>query len=180
MQFLWLYVFIAGVGLAGVRLPGEFRPADEPSKEDWSYFMSQTNDWRLKLWNYHKNTNEKYDSWNWAWKIGWIKSCGQSPASYCDEIFKKAETDQALVVRNEYAKVLGIRYSETKNPKSSAVLLKMLQDPLNFHSNKPLFIQETILFSLKQIGGSGLADAKKITKKHPRLANYVKRLEKPG
>lgn len=180
MRLLWSLFLIAGVSQAASRLPGEFRPADEPSKQDWAYFMSQTNEWRLNLWNYHKKTNEKFDTWNWAWKIGWIKSCGQSPASYCSEIFRRAENDPALVVRNEYAKALGIRYSETKDPKSNTVLLKMLKDPLNFHKNKPLFIQETILFSLKQIGGTGLADAKKITKKYPRLATYVKRLEKPG
>jgi hypothetical protein len=179
---VWLLAFISSYSFGAARLPGEFRPKDEPSQVDWAYFMSQSIEWRTNLWSYHKKVGDTFESWNWAWRIGWIKTCVSSKeASYCSEVIQKAEKDDALVVRNELAKSLGSKYAESKNPKTVATLLRMFKDKRNFMGEKPTFIHETILFSLKQVGDyKGIADAKKLAGKHPKLLSYMDKIHKAG
>jgi len=162
------------------RLPSEFKIKDEPTREDWQYFMSQSEEWRHDLWNYHVRLKENFASWGWAWRIGWLKTCSVNPSSYCREIFTAARNDEALVVRNELAKSLGLRHSDSGNLDAIAILESMLKDQRNFRNGTPLFIQETILFSLKQIGGEAKNVAKKHSKKYDKLAKYWSRLEKAG
>lgn len=179
---VWLLAFVSSYSFSATRLPGEFRPKDEPSQEDWSYFMAQSIEWRTNLWTYHKKVGDTYESWNWAWRIGWIKTCMKvKSAPYCSEVIQKAEKDDALVVRNELAKGLGSQFAESKNPKAVAILLRMFKDKRNFMAEKPTFIHETILFSLKQVGDSeGLAEAKKLAGKHPKLLSYMDKIHKAG
>ena len=162
------------------RLPGEFKIKEEPSEEDWRYFMSQTHEWRESLWKYHNGLGETYKSWSWAWRIGWIKSCRSKKTGYCGDVFTNAIADDALVVRNEIAKTIGLRFSDTGDSEAIKNLEKMLKDSRNFRNDQPLFIHETILFSLKQIGGDGHKVAAKYAQKFDKLAKYWQRLEKAG
>ena len=182
MRIIWLVVFLSSLSFAATRLPGEFRPKDEPSKEDWAYFMSQSTDWRMNLWTYHKKLGDSFERWNWAWRLGWIKTCATAkPAAYCSEVMEKAEKDDALVVRNELAKAIGSKYAETKNPKASQTLVRLFRDKRNFPDDRPTFIHETILFSLKQIGEPrSQEEAKKLAAKHPKLLGYIQKINQAG
>ena len=182
MRIIWLLALLSGLSFGATRLPGEFRPKDEPSKEDWAYFMSQTVDWRMNLWIYHKKVGDSFEHWNWAWRLGWIKTCVTAkPVPYCSEVLSKAEKDDALVVRNELAKTIGSKYAESKNPKAAQTLIRLFQDKRNFLGDKPTFIHETILFSLKQIGDTpSLEAAKKLAGKHPKLLSYIQKIDKAG
>jgi hypothetical protein len=157
----------------------EFEVSKEPAKRDWQSFHKADPSFRSELWKYHQKRKIDFSAWSWGWRMGWVRSCSQDPKGYCADILEKALFDKALVVRAEAATQLGRIFDNTKNEKFSNLLLNALNNPKNFRNKKPLFVQQRILFAIKQIGNTkAMQESNSASKTHPDLAIYWSKISK--
>jgi len=111
--------------------------------------------------------------------MGWVRACSREPNDYCANILEQALFDKALVVRAEAATQLGRVFAGSKNEKFSNLLLKALNNPKNFRNEKPLFVQQRILFAIKQIDNNkAQKESSKASTLHPDLAVYWTKISK--
>ncbi len=149
----------------------------EPNTKDWKRFIKQPEKARKKMWNYFEARGENLGSWSWGWRIGWVRTCTFSKARFCGEILKSALFDDAVVVRSEAAVRIGKRYEDSKNATVINLLTKAYANKRNIRRGKPLFVQNRILYALRQVGGdSAIATATKLAKSHPQSQSYWSRL----
>jgi hypothetical protein len=157
----------------------EFEVSKEPEKRDWQSFHKAEPQFRAELWKYHQKRQIDFSTWSWGWRMGWVRACSNDPKGYCAEILEKALFDKALVVRAEAATQLGRNFDSSKNEKFSSLLLKALNNPKNFRNKKPLFVQQRILFAIKQIGNTNAIQQSSLaSKSHPDLAAYWTKISK--
>lgn len=116
-----------------------------PSKQDWRYFLGQSDKWRKKLWQTEANKGNGYLDWKWEWRLGWVKACTKNKAVWCDDILRRALLDRAAVVRGEAAIKVATKYRNTKNQdrwlNRLKIAYKMRQ---NYRRGKPLFVHKKI------------------------------------
>ena len=157
----------------------EFEVSKEPEKRDWQSFHKAEPGFRAELWKYHQKRQIDFSAWSWGWRMGWVRACSNDPKGYCADILEKALSDKALVVRAEAATQLGRIFDNSKNEKFSNLLLKALNNPKNFRNKKPLFVQQRILFAIKQIGHADtIEQSNTASKAHPDLAVYWSKISK--
>lgn len=157
--------------------PEAFNLKAEPGKRDWQNFLRADEKTRAKLWSYHVKKGYSLKDWSWGWRLGWVRSCTYSTQPYCRIVLKQALFDRALVVRAECAKRLGLRYENTKNEQVINLLISAYKDKRNLRNHKPMFVQNRILYALRQIGGpEALASAARLAKAHPHSHSYWQRL----
>lgn len=157
----------------------EFEVSKEPATRDWRSFHKAAPEFRKELWNYHQKRKVGFKSWSWGWRLGWVRSCANTPEGYCEQILEAALADNAVVVRAETATQLGRIFENSKNQKFSSLLINAFKNPKNYRNKKPLFVQQRILFALHQIGNEdAIAETKKISGSHPELASYWTRISK--
>ncbi len=125
----------------------------EPAKADWRYFLKEPEANRQKLWAYHTGQGHLLKDWAWGWRLGWVRACAESKEEFCGQIMRQALADKAMVVRAEAATRLGRRFDGSKDPKIVAMLGEAYRLKGNVRNGKPLFVQNRILFALRQIGG---------------------------
>jgi len=136
-----------------------FNIAAEPSSVDWKYFLNATPSFRQGLWQYHLNRGKSFKDWAWQWRLGWVRACSEVSDRYCEAVFKSALIDKAVVVRADAASRLGRLYEGTGSNWAANLLLRAAKDPRNMRHGQPLYIQQRILYALKQIGGRKTLDA---------------------
>jgi len=127
-----------------------------PTQIEWQTFNKLSPAKQQQLWNYHSSKGKKLGNWSWEWRIGWVRSClepSKRKENYCEQIIKDGLEDDALVVRSETVKHLGLSYQGSKDLKIIQLLANTYKNARNYRNQKPLFIQRYILFSLKQIQG---------------------------
>ena len=154
-----LFCTSTAVFTVAARPPG--RPADDgefpmklaPSRPDWQTFMQASDESRLKLWTYQTNRGRHLHDWSWGWRLGWVRACGRSEATFCAGVLQEALLDKAVVVRAEAASALGRRYEQSANPAVVRLLAEAYGNSRNLRRGKPLFVQRRILYALHQIGG---------------------------
>lgn len=157
----------------------EFEVSREPEKRDWQSFHKADPTFRAELWKYHQKRQIDFSAWSWGWRMGWVRACSNAPTGYCAEILEKALFDKALVVRAEAATQIGRIFDNSKNEKFSSLLLKALSNPKNFRNKKPLFVQQRILFAIKQINNTdAMRESNTASKSHPDLAVYWSKISK--
>jgi len=130
--------------------------AKSPTQAEWRTFNNLSSKKILQLWSYHSARGKKLTDWSWEWRIGWVRSClkpNNKAKNYCLKVIKDGLSNDALVVRSETAKHLGISYQGSENSKIIKMLVQAYKDKRNQRNQKPLFIQKYILFSLSQIQG---------------------------
>ncbi len=157
----------------------EFEASKEPEKRDWQSFHKAEPSFRAALWKYHQKRQIDFSAWSWGWRMGWVRACSNDPKGYCADILEKALFDKALVVRAEAATQIGRIFEDSKNEKFSNLLVKALNNPKNFRNKKPLFVQQRILFAIKQINNADALQASSTaSKSHPDLAVYWSKISK--
>jgi len=125
----------------------------EPNRKDWKRFIKQDPKKRQQMWNFYSRQSLKLGSWSWGWRIGWVRTCTFSREAYCATILKSALFDDAVVVRSEAAIQMGKRYENSQSAIVINLLAKAYDNHENFRRGKPLFVQNRILFAIKQVGG---------------------------
>ncbi len=157
----------------------EFEVSQEPQKRDWQSFHKAEPAFRAALWKYHQNRQIQFRNWAWGWRMGWVRACSRDPQGYCADILENALSDKALVVRAEAATQLGRIFDNTKNENFSNLLVQALNNKKNFRNKKPLFVQQRILFAIKQIGNeNAIKQSEIVSKSHPDLAAYWTKISK--
>lgn len=150
----------------------------EPTPSDWSHFIKSPEPRRMKLWDYQVKRGKRLKDWSWGWRLGWVRTCRLSHQVYCAEILRQALFDKALVVRAEAATQLGRRHEGSRDANTIRLLTKAFADPRNLRGGKPLFVQNRILFSLRQIGGNdAMASGRALATQHRESMVYWARLE---
>lgn len=158
-----------------------FNIKNEPQPADWRYFIKASEPERERLWAYHAGKGVKLGGWAWGWRLGWIRVCGASEKTYCQEVLTQALFDKALVVRAEAATRFGRRYEGTANDAIVSVLAKAYKNPRNIRHGKPLFVQQRILFALHRIGGTrARAEGQALAAAHTDSRAYWARLGTAG
>jgi hypothetical protein len=156
--------------------PNSTEPIDiakEPSQKDWKRFINSSETRRLKFWSYFAKRGKGFRDWNWAWRVGWVRSCTLSRKKYCAQILSYGLFDKAMVVRSEAAQRVGQRYENTKDPLAIKLLTKAYRNKANSRGGKPLFVQKRILYALRQIGGDpARTAAATLAKDHPESQRY--------
>lgn len=187
-MFLTLPALYCRVALAAIS-PGSapraaqtaetFNIAAEPMPSDWKYFLNAPASFRQGLWQYNIERGKELKHWAWQWRLGWVRACTESADQYCQQIFKAALSDRAVVVRADAAARLGRRFAGTSNSWAAGLLLAAARDPRNLRHGQPLYIQQRILFALKQIGGSkNLLAAETIARANKKSAAYWDKLNR--
>ncbi len=157
----------------------EFEVSKEPQTRDWQSFHKANPAFRAELWKYHQKRQIQFKDWAWGWRMGWVRACSHDPQGYCADILEKALSDKALVVRAEAATQLGRIFDNTKNENFSNLLVLSLDNRKNFRHKKPLFVQQRILFAIKQIGNEkAIKQSEIVSKRHPDLAAYWTKISK--
>jgi hypothetical protein len=150
----------------------------EPTPKDWKRFMKQSEKKRFKMWKYFSAKGAKLGSWSWGWRIGWVRTCTFSKARFCGDILKAGLFDDAVVVRSETAVRMGNRYENSKNKIAIDLLKKAYMNKRNHRRGKPLFVQNRILYSIRQIGGEhAMTAGRRLAKAHPMSESYWNRLQ---
>ena len=159
--------------------PETFNIAGEPSNTDWKYFLGASTKFRESLWNYNVQRQKQLKDWSWQWRLGWLRACSNSVDAYCAKIFESALIDKAVVVRADAATRIGVRFEKTGNLWATTQLALAYKNPKNIRNGTPLYIQQRILFSLKQIGGTNaLSTGGKTAKSHKGSATYWEKLNR--
>lgn len=131
----------------------ELKISEPINKNDWAFFQQSGQAWRSKLWADFSAQGKALSEWSWSWRIAWVRTCARDPAQWCQELIRSALYDHALVVRAKAAQVWGERFAGSENPHAVEALVKAYHLTSNRRHNKPLFIQERILFAIKIIAG---------------------------
>ncbi len=129
-------------------------PHRAPQMKDWQYFQDMKDTEREALWRHHERQGMKLKDWIWGWRMAWVKACTFAKEKYCDKLLETALSDKAMVVRAEAATRLGERFEDKKDSRVIQVLAEAFKNPRNSRNGKPLYVQQRILFAIKQIGGS--------------------------
>lgn len=149
----------------------------EPSAADWQRFFKLPPRQRAALWQRHADEGKKLSQWSWQWRLGWIKTCSVSGEEYCNGILKAGLDDPAMVVRAEAATALGKKFEGSHSRPVVDLLTAAYGRKENIRNNKPLYVQERILFALHQIGGAhALRQAKKLANHHKQTSQYWSKL----
>lgn len=130
-----------------------FDHSKEPSHEDWRYFLKLTDEAQEKIWISFSQKKVQLKDWSWAWRIGWIKACTSNQRSFCDTVLKEAMKDRALVVRAEAVTALGRIYEKSQRSDIIARIALLGSDSRNMRNKQPMYIQQRVIFSLRNIGG---------------------------
>ena len=183
--FLTLSGFIGPLSAAAMlparqsRSVESFNISAEPTKTDWQYFLDADPHFRSSLWQYQNQRGKDLKDWSWQWRLGWVRACTDSNEHYCAKIFTAALSDKAVVVRADAATRLGRRFEGTGNTWATNALVQAYQNPKNSRHGSPLYVQQRILFSLKQIGGSKAnAAGGRIARAHPGSAAYWEKIHR--
>ncbi|MBI2602556.1 MAG: hypothetical protein HYW48_05835 [Deltaproteobacteria bacterium] len=149
-------------------------------QEDWRFFMRAPPAWRASLWEHYSSQGKGLKDWHWTWRLGWIKACKTEQTPWCKKLANDALKDPALVVRAAAVQALGQGFEGTENSEIIKALADTYSREENLRKGQPLFIQEYILFSLRQIGGttaSGLAES--LAKRNAKTRLYWSKLNLP-
>jgi hypothetical protein len=142
----------AGLGIE--KIPALF--AEAPTSASWTEFLHKNPKDLESLWgqlNGAKSSQAGLGSIGWQWRLGWIRRCLNVEARFCNVVLSQALNDKAMLVRAEAATVLGQKFEDSKDPKILAQLEGAFKNPRNSRNGKPMFIQQRILFAIRQIGG---------------------------
>jgi len=151
----------------------QFDIALEPSPADWRFFLKSPEGARAQLWQYHQKRGKGLGHWAWGWRLGWVRVCGTSTAAYCGAVLRDALFDKALVVRAEAATRVGRRFAGKADAGAVKLLAEAYKNPKNLRGGRPLFVQNRILFALKQIGGAAaLAEGEALSGQHAAMKTY--------
>jgi hypothetical protein len=152
----------------------DFRKAPTPA--DWRYFLKAPERQREDLWTAHAKTGVKLASWSWQWRLGWVRACGKSDRPYCGVVLEQALFDKAMVVRADSATRLGNRYEGSGSSAVAELLGRAYANPKNLRHGKPLYVQQRILYALRQVGGGGVEAGKRLAQSHAVTKVYWARL----
>lgn len=131
---------------------GLFDITSAPSKADWRYLIHAPDQVRLQIWEKHAKIGKGLQHWNWGWRLGWVRVCGESDLLLCRQILQQALFDKALVVRSEAAVHVGLRYAGSADPTIVTLLERAFGNKQNLRGGRPLFVLQRILYALYQIG----------------------------
>jgi len=172
----------AGAGALATSVAAEAAPfaAEEaPDEADWRYFHLLPESERRRLWTLQSKAGKQLKDWSWGWRLGWIRSCANVEEDYCNEIMRQGLRDRALVVRAEAATQLGRSFAGSRDPEIVELLQQAYLHRGNLRRGKPLYVQERILFALKQVGGrKAVATGSRLAGKHPEAKDYWKKLNR--
>lgn len=129
-------------------------PRKAPQLSDWRFFQDMKDSERASLWMHHTRQGLALKDWIWGWRMAWVKACTFAKEEYCGTLLETALSDKAMVVRAEAATRLGERFEGRKDNRTIQVLAEAFKNPRNSRNGKPLFVQQRILFAIKQVGGS--------------------------
>lgn len=155
----------------------EFAIEIPPSEADWRYFQQMLPKSRAQLWQSATKRGKELKDWAWGWRLGWVQVCIDDPAAYCRRVVSDAMNDKALVVRAEAAKQIGRKYEGTGDSKMLEILTAAYENSRNLRRGKPMYIQQRILYAIKQIGGNqAIATGKRLAQKTPATDTYWNKL----
>jgi hypothetical protein len=146
-----------------------------PSTQSWQTFFQMSSEQRAALWQSQVRLGKKLGQWAWQWRLGWLRACAQDKADFCADLLSAGLRDNALVVRSEAATILGRTFAGSGNKDALNLLLKAGGDPRNMRGGKPLFVQQRILWAIKQIGG-GNAAGQRLAARHRTTKEYWSKL----
>ena len=156
-----------------------FSIKESPRAPDWRHFHRLSQDEKGTLWAYHKGRHAEFKDWNWAWRLGWVRSCAATPGDFCSRLIEEGLADRAMVVRAEAAEALGQRFEGTRDSKVVRLLRAAYSNPSNIRGGKPLFVQFRILYALTLVGGDeALAVAGRLSDGDARMHDYWAKLAK--
>lgn len=129
-------------------------PRKAPTLSDWRFFQEMKDGERESLWMHHARQGLALKDWIWGWRMAWVKACTFAKEDYCGALLETALSDKAMVVRAEAATRLGERLEGKQDARAIQILAEAFKNPRNIRNGKPLFVQQRILFAIKQIGGA--------------------------
>jgi len=130
-----------------------FDHRQEPSREDWRYFLRLDSPTQDRIWRSFSDRHIQLKDWSWAWRLGWVRACNTNRRDFCDTVLREALTDRALVVRAEAVSAYGRIFENTERADVVHLMAQVAKDKRNLRHQKPLFIQKRIIFALHSIGG---------------------------
>ncbi len=155
-----------------------FQITTEPARADWRFFIRAPEAGREQLWTYHTAAGRRLGDWSWGWRMGWLRTCARSTRVYCADVMKQGLNDKALVVRAEAATRLGQRFEGSLDQGAVTMLRDAYQNKRNLRHGRPLFVQQRILFALRQIGGDAAkSTGRALAESDTGLRHYWARLE---
>lgn len=154
-------------------------PHKAPQLNDWRFFQDMKDGERETLWKHHVRQGLALKDWIWGWRMAWVKACTFAKEEYCQTLLETALADDAMVVRAEAATRLGERFEGKQDVRVIATLAEAFKNPRNSRNGKPLYVQQRILFAIKQIGGShGDHVGTELTKNDKQATTYWRALRK--
>ncbi|MEY4629929.1 MAG: hypothetical protein RIQ81_49 [Pseudomonadota bacterium] len=157
-----------------------FDPGSAPNASEWRRFMEMPTKEIEALWYSNAHRGNTLASWDWKWRLGWVRICAAPSGGrpeFCSKILENGLQDKALVVRAEAAGAIGTAMEGSMDAPASRKLLATLRDRRNLRSGVPVMVQKRALYSIFKIGHSdSIKEAAAIAGSTPELKTYWEKL----